>query len=84
MNRDQIVELVVQAVRERVPARASEVFPDTPLGGDGLGLDSIAVLDLVLELERCCGVVLRQESLGAADLETPATLVAYIARVSGG
>lgn len=84
MDRDQLVELVLQAVRDRVPSRGAQVLPDTQLGGEGLGLDSIDVLELVLEIERRCGVVLRDESLTAADLETPATLVAYIASVSGG
>lgn len=84
MDRDELVRLVMEVVRARIPAGDARVGPDSMLGGEGLGLDSIGVLDLVLELERRCGVVLRQECLSAADLETPASLAAYIARVSGG
>lgn len=76
--------MVLEVIGERVPGNGTEILPETPLGSEGLGLDSIAVLELVLELERRSGVVLRQESLSAAALESPASLVAYIESVSGG
>lgn len=84
MHREQLLRMVLEAIGERVPEHGADILPDTPLGQDGLGLDSIAVLELVLELERRSGVVLRQESLSAAALESPASLVAYIESVSGG
>lgn len=84
MNRAELVDLVVQAVRERVAATGAEVLPETRLGQNGLGLDSIAILELVLELEQRSGITLRDESLSAADLETPASLAAYVASIAGG
>ena len=49
-----------------------DIQPDTPLGSNGLGIDSIGCLDLVLELERQTGIRLRDETLTAESLATPA------------
>ena len=53
--RKEIKEAIVRALR--LPMSPDEIQDDVPLfGPDGLGLDSIDVLERVLELERSFGV----------------------------
>lgn len=56
----EIAELIVAAVNlDKVPA---EISPDAPLFGDGLGLDSIDILEVSLVLSKRYGVQLRSDS----------------------
>ena len=57
---------------------ADEIGDDTPLFGEGLGLDSIDVLELVLELERSFGVVIGDERTGMEVLRSVDTIAAFI------
>ena len=55
----------------RLPIAADEIANDTPLFfEEGLGLDSIDVLELVLELERSFGVAIRDEETGMVALKS--------------
>ena len=47
--------LVREILRKR-GVRAENIDPHTPLGGDGLGLDSIAIAEVLLECEMRFGV----------------------------
>ena len=60
MNSATLKEDIKQAIVRslRLPIAPAEIGDDTPLFGDGLGLDSIDVLELVLELERTFGVAI--------------------------
>ena len=56
-----IASLIRQTVRTRVPdswysAHAAEVGDDVAVGGSGLGLDSVAIVELLLECEAAVGV----------------------------
>lgn len=62
----------------RLPISADEIGDDTPLFGEGLGLDSIDVLELVLELERSFGVVIGDEQTGMEVLRSVDTIAAFI------
>jgi acyl carrier protein len=62
----------------RLPMSADEIGDDTPLFGEGLGLDSIDVLELVLELERSFGVVIGDERTGMEVLRSVDTIAAFI------
>ena len=55
-----------------------EIGDDTPLFGEGLGLDSIDVLELVLEIERTFGVSITDEQTGAKVLRTVNSIAAHI------
>ena len=64
----------------RLPITPDEIANDTPLFGEGLGLDSIDVLELVLELERSFGVQIRDEQTGAAVLRSVDTIAEFVVR----
>jgi acyl carrier protein len=51
---------------------------DSPLFDEGLGLDSIDVLELVLELERSFGVTIADQDTGVKVLRTVDTIAAYV------
>jgi acyl carrier protein len=62
----------------RLPITADEISDDIPLFGEGLGLDSIDVLELVLELERSFGVSITDEATGARVLRTVNTIAEFV------
>lgn len=62
----------------RLPLTADDIGDDIPLFGEGLGLDSIDVLELVLELERSFGVSITDEATGARVLKTVNTIAEYV------
>jgi acyl carrier protein len=63
----------------RLPITAAEIGDSTPLfGADGLGLDSIDVLELVLELERSFGVAIADEQTGIEVLRSVDTIAAFV------
>lgn len=62
----------------RLPMTAAEIGDDIPLFGEGLGLDSIDVLELVLELERSFGVSITDEATGAKVLRSVNTIAEYV------
>lgn len=62
----------------RLPISADEIGDDTPLFGGGLGLDSIDVLELVLELERSFGVLIGDEKTGMEVLRSVDSIAAFV------
>jgi acyl carrier protein len=62
----------------RLPITVEEIGDDVPLFGEGLGLDSIDVLELVLELERSFGVSVSDEATGARVLRTVNTIAEFV------
>lgn len=61
-----------------VEDRADAIDADTPLFGTLPELDSMAVLELVLELEQRFGIVLEGEDVTAETFETLANLTAVV------
>jgi|SRR6516164_5165440 len=56
----EVARLIVQALNlELAPA---EIAPDQPLYGEGLGLDSIDILEIALVVSKHYGVQLRADS----------------------
>ena len=56
----EVAELMVECLNLEVPA--DEIIPDAPLYGEGLGLDSIDVLEVALEVSKRYGLQLRSDS----------------------
>ena len=56
----EIAELVVSALNLEVVA--ADVKPDEPLYGDGLGLDSIDILEIALVVSKRYGLQLRADN----------------------
>ena len=56
----EIAELVVSALNLEIAA--SDIDPDAPLFGEGLGLDSIDILELALVISKRYGFQLRSDN----------------------
>jgi acyl carrier protein len=72
----EIKRAIVRSLR--LPIAPEEIDTSTPLFGEGLGLDSIDVLELVLELERGFGVSLSDEQTGTEVLHSVETIASFI------
>lgn len=73
---ERIKQLIVERLKlEIAPA---DIGDTQPLFGEGLGLDSIDALELVLGLEQEFGVKIEDEEVGAEALATVATLAAFV------
>jgi acyl carrier protein len=76
---DLKVEIKQALVRSlRLPMTPEEIGDSIPLFGEGLGLDSIDVLELVLELERSFGVSILDEETGKRALRSVDTIAEFI------
>jgi acyl carrier protein len=56
----EVAELLIECLNLEVTA--DEITPDAPLYGDGLGMDSIDVLEVALAVSKNYGVQLRADS----------------------
>jgi acyl carrier protein len=74
--RSEIKQAIVRSLR--LPMKPEEIGDSTPLFGEGLGLDSIDVLELVLEIERTFGVSITDEQTGTQVLRSVDTIAAHI------
>ncbi|HEX3583130.1 MAG TPA: acyl carrier protein [Thermoanaerobaculia bacterium] len=72
---DEVVADVYTILDARNPS--VELRADTPLGSGGLGLDSIALVELLLECEDRFGVEIATEALTAS----PLTVGALVERI---
>jgi acyl carrier protein len=78
--------LIKQAIVRslRLPIAWEEIGDATPLFDGGLGLDSIDVLELVLEIERTFGVAIADQDTGMRVLRSVDTIAAFIAASRSG
>jgi acyl carrier protein len=74
----EIKQAIIRSLR--LPIKIDELGDSTPLFGEGLGLDSIDVLELVLELERSFGVSIADEQTGIKVLRSVDTIAEFVAR----
>jgi acyl carrier protein len=74
--RPQIKEAIVRSLRLTMPP--AEIADDIPLFGEGLGLDSIDALELVLEIERTFGVAITDEQMGNRVLRSVNSIAHFI------
>jgi acyl carrier protein len=72
----EIKEALIRSLR--LPMKVDDIGDETPLFGEGLGLDSIDVLELVLEIERSFGVSIGDEQTGMKVLRSVDTIADYI------
>jgi acyl carrier protein len=73
---DAVKAVVVETLG--VEDRADALEPSTPLFGVLPELDSMAVLELVLELEQRFGITIEGEDVTADVFETLASLAAFV------
>ena len=74
--KSDIKQAIVRSLR--LPISADDIGDDTPLFGEGLGLDSIDVLELVLELERSFKVTIADEQTGMTVLRSVNTIAGFV------
>jgi acyl carrier protein len=69
----------------RLPISPDEIQDDAPLfgEGEGLGLDSIDALEIVLEIERSFGVSISDEQTGANVLRSVNTIAEHVSKARG-
>jgi acyl carrier protein len=72
----EIKRAIVRSLR--LPMAPEEIGDGVSLFGEGLGLDSIDVLELVLEIERTFGVAIADEQTGAKVLRSVDSIADYI------
>jgi acyl carrier protein len=77
----QVKEAIVRCLR--LPIAPHDIADDVPLFGEGLGLDSIDVLELVLELERSFDVKITDEKLARRTLSSVNAIVQLIEHTRG-
>jgi len=74
----QIKQMIIDALRIEGMA-ADEIDSDAPLFGEGLGLDSIDALQLVVAMEKQFGVVVPDAAAGTKVFASVRAMSAYIA-----
>ena len=74
--KENIKRLIVE--RLKLEMEPSEIGDSDPLFGEGLGLDSIDALELVLGLEQEFGVKIEDEEVGAEALASVDALAEFI------
>jgi acyl carrier protein len=72
----EVKRAIVESLR--LPISVDEIGDSTSLYADGLGLDSIDVLELVLEMERRFGVSVTDDETGQRVLRSVDTIADYI------
>ena len=73
----QIKQAIVRSLK--LPIKADDIQDAAPLfGTEGLGLDSIDALELVLELERSFGVVIGDEQTGGKVLRSVDSIAEFV------
>jgi len=74
----ELAALCVSALN--LDTAADQIDPAAPLYGDGLGLDSIDILELALEVSRCYGFELRSDDEHNHEIfQSLRTLAAHVA-----
>ena len=74
--KEEIKQAIVRSLR--LPIAPESIEDGVSLFGDGLGLDSIDVLELVLEIERTFGVSITDEETGNKVLRSVDSIADYI------
>ena len=75
--KDRIRSLLIEKLRLE-DVKPEDIKDDTPLFGEGLGLDSIDALELVVALEKEFGIKIEDEDVGVKVFQNIDTLAAFI------
>ena len=72
----KLKEVIVKSLRLEMPA--AQIADGIPLFGEGLGLDSIDALELVLEIERTFGTAITDDQIGNRVLRSVDSIADFI------
>jgi acyl carrier protein len=83
---DNLIERIKQLIISRL--KLMDMTPemienDAPLFGEGLGLDSIDALELVLGLEKEFGVIIPDAEVGKKAFQSVRTMAQYVLEQKG-
>lgn len=74
----EVAQLIVEALNMEI--QAADIEPDAPLYGDGLGLDSIDILEISLVISKRYGLQLRADDQdNQSFFSSLSSLTTYIA-----
>lgn len=79
---EKIKQLIIQRLK-LVEMTPEMIEIDAPLFGEGLGLDSIDALELVLGLEKEFGVIIPDAEVGKRVFQSVRTMTQYILEQQG-
>jgi acyl carrier protein len=74
----QVKQLIIDSLRIE-GMRTDDIETDAPLFGDGLGLDSIDALQLVVSMEKDFGVIVPDAATGTIVFQSVRSMAQYIA-----
>lgn len=74
----ELKNLIIDTLRLE-DVKAEEIEDDAPLFGDGLGLDSVDALEIVVALEKTYGVVIEDEEVGKKAFASITVLADFVA-----
>ena len=77
--KDRLKKIIVEELN-LVDVVPEEIGDDDPLFGDRFGLDSIDAVELVFQLKKHFGVVIKNQSDGRTILQSVNTICAFIER----
>ncbi|MBF0633828.1 MAG: acyl carrier protein [Nitrospinae bacterium] len=80
--RQQIKEMIVEVLNLEGMA-PDGIADETPLFGEGLGLDSIDALELIVEIEKRFGTKIANRDIAATALASVNSIAAFIAASKG-
>jgi acyl carrier protein len=69
---------VTDALQRRAPQFPGAIEDPTPLTDGGLCLDSLALMDLLTEIEETFGIVLDEDEITPANLGTAGQLLLFL------
>jgi acyl carrier protein len=78
--RSHLKRLIVQSLHLE-GLTPEDIVDDAPLFGDGLGLDSVDALELVVALEKEYGLRIQSHEVDKSVFASVANLAAFVARV---
>lgn len=78
MDDSQVKDIILNAVAKAAKVSKDDLSDSTKIGAGGLGLDSIATLELLLTIEAEADRRLRIETLTGDDLATVGGLIQFI------
>lgn len=81
MNRDELILDIKKHLIEDLnleDMEPADIIDEAPLFGEGLGLDSIDALEVVVILDNHYGIVIKDEELGRKVLQSVNTMADHI------